>query len=100
MLAGSEPLAALSCPPDMAEDGRRTVVASAGVNRVVGIASGGRRSRPLPKKLPGWSARVSAQWKLRKKLPVLGRDATTAVIAPVHRLQAQFSQNAIPDSYL
>ncbi|MGO9107890.1 MAG: ParB/RepB/Spo0J family partition protein [Thermoguttaceae bacterium] len=55
--------------------------ASAAVNRVAGIASGStsdeKRSRPLPRKPPGQSARVSAQQMLRKNLPAPVRAVTS-----------------------
>ena len=61
--------------------GRRRVAGSAAVSRVAGIgsgsASGGRRSRPLPRKPPRRSARVSAQPMLRKNLLVPVRAATS-----------------------
>jgi len=61
--------------------GRRRTGASAAVNRVVGIAggfaSGGRRSRPLPRKPLRRSARVSAQPRIRKSLLVPVQAATS-----------------------
>ena len=61
--------------------GRRRAAGSAAVNRVAAIgsgsASGGRRSKPLPRKPPRPSARVSAQPTLRKNLLVPVRAATS-----------------------
>ena len=60
--------------------------ASAGVNRVVGTAGGsasvGKRSRPLPRKPPGQSARVSAQSMLRTNLPAPVRAVTSCSFPP------------------
>jgi hypothetical protein len=63
--------------------GRRRAAGSVVASRVADIASGcvsgGRRNRPLSKKLPRPSARVSAQPRFWKTLPVPGRAATSCL---------------------
>jgi len=69
----------LGVPPR--SGGRRKGAGSAVAAKVAGTASGcasgGRRSRPLLKRPPRPSARVSAQPMLWKNLPVPGRAATS-----------------------